>query len=326
MAISQLHMRISKILVFIIISIIFVFAIFSCDTNDDAGQIINNNPTTFEIIANSPDHTALEQALVNADLVNVLNSGTFTVFAPTDDAFSTIDLGGFSPDDIRNVLLNHVITGNVESTDLANGYYKTNATETYSGENNQIDIYINVDGGVVLNASATVTSPDLTASNGTIHVVDQVISIPHIVTLAAANPNFSNLETALIQENLVPTLSSDASPAPFTVFAPSDTAFQAFLDESTTDNLETIDDVLSLPFLSDVLAYHVLGNTAVRSGEITDGLTPITLQTETITLNTLDGVSITDQNGRVVNVISTDVTGANGVIHVLDNVILPTLP
>ncbi len=326
MAISQLHMRISKILVFIIISLIFVFAIFSCDTNDDAGQIINNNPTTFEIIANSPDHTTLEQALVNADLVDVLNSGTFTVFAPTDDAFSTIDLGGFSSDDIRNILLNHVITGNVESTDLANGYYKTNAAETYSGDDNKIDIYVNVDGGVVLNASATVTSPDLTASNGTIHVVDQVISIPHIVTLAAANPNFSNLETALIQENLVTTLSSDASPAPFTVFAPSDTAFQAFLDESTTDNLETIDDVLSLPFLSDVLTYHVLGNTTVRSGEITDGLTPVTLQTETITLNTSDGVTITDQNGRVVNVISTDVTGSNGVIHVLDNVILPTLP
>lgn len=319
-------MRISKILVFIIISLIFVFAIFSCDTNDDAGQIINNNPTTFEIIANSPDHTTLEQALVNADLVDVLNSGTFTVFAPTDDAFSTIDLGGFSSDDIRNILLNHVITGNVESTDLANGYYKTNAAETYSGDDNKIDIYVNVDGGVVLNASATVTSPDLTASNGTIHVVDQVISIPHIVTLAAANPNFSNLETALIQENLVTTLSSDASPAPFTVFAPSDTAFQAFLDESTTDNLETIDDVLSLPFLSDVLTYHVLGNTTVRSGEITDGLTPVTLQTETITLNTSDGVTITDQNGRVVNVISTDVTGSNGVIHVLDNVILPTLP
>lgn len=326
MAISQLHMRISKILVFIIISLIFVFAIFSCDTNDDAGQIINNNPTTFEIIANSPDHTTLEQALVNADLVDVLNSGTFTVFAPTDDAFSTIDLGGFSSDDIRNILLNHVITGNVESTDLANGYYKTNAAETYSGDDNKIDIYVNVDGGVVLNASATVTSPDLTASNGTIHVVDQVISIPHIVTLAAANPNFSNLETALIQENLVTTLSSDASPAPFTVFAPSDTAFQAFLDESTTDNLETIDDVLSLPFLSEVLTYHVLGNTTVRSGEITDGLTPVTLQTETITLNTSDGVTITDQNGRVVNVISTDVTGSNGVIHVLDNVILPTLP
>lgn len=326
MGISQLHLKISKILVVIILAMIFIFAIFSCNTNDDAGQIINNNPTTFEIIANSPEHTVLEQFLIDADLVDVLNSGTFTVFAPTDDAFSNADLSGLSSTEIRNLLLNHVITGNVESTDLANAYYKTNATEMYSGEDNQIDIYVNVDGGVVLNASATVTSPDLTASNGTIHVVSDVVNIPHIITLAAANPNFSNLETALVQEGLVPTLSSGTPPAPFTVFAPSDTAFQNFLDEDPNDSFETVEDILNFSELTDVLTYHVIGDTAVRSDMITSTTTIATLQGENVSITSDNGLTITDQNGRIVNVVATDVTASNGVIHVLNNLILPTLP
>jgi uncharacterized surface protein with fasciclin (FAS1) repeats len=326
MGITPLQMKISKILVFIILCLIFLFAISSCNTNDDAGQIINNDPTTFEIISNSPNHTILENALQSSELVELLNSGVFTVFAPTDEAFANIDVNAFSTAELRNVLLNHVITGNVESTDLSNGFYKTNATETYSGDNNFIDMYINVDGGVLLNGNISVSQTDITANNGTVHVTDQVATLPSIVTLAVANPDFSSLETALIQENLVGTLSSGSPPAPFTVFAPSDTAFQNFLDEDSEDGFETIEDLLGFNSLTDVLTYHCLGNAAVRSDMITTTTTTETLQGENITINVDNGISITDQNGRSVNVVATDVTGSNGVIHVLDNVILPTLP
>lgn len=281
---------------------------------------------TFNIIADSPDHTVLEQLLVSSGLDDVLRSGTFTVFAPTDAAFGNIDTSGLTPEQVTNILLNHVVTGNVLSTDLTTGYVKTNATETYSGDGNFIDMFVNVDGGVTLNNVATVGPADLESANGTVHVVDEVIMIPDVVGLAAANPGFSNLATALTQENLIATLQTNAStePAPFTVFAPDNNAFDNFLAEDNGFN--TIQDVLDLAILSDVLTYHVLPNGGVRAADITDGITPGTVQGETITINTTDGVTITDQNNRVTNIIATDVTGSNGVIHVLDNVILPTLP
>lgn len=282
---------------------------------------------TFNIIADSPNHTVLEQLLIDSELDQVLKSGTFTVFAPTDDAFDNIDTSGLTAEQVTNILLNHVITGNVLSTDLTNGYIKTNAVENYSGDDNFIDMYVNIDSGVTLNDNATVSTADLESSNGTVHVVDEVITIPNIVDLAAANPMFSNLATALTQENLLGTLSTDAgtSPAPFTVFAPNNDAFQNFLDEDPNDAFGTIQDVLDLANLSDVLTYHVLPDGGVRADDITDGITPTTVQGETITINTTSGVTITDQNARTTNIIATDVTGSNGVIHVLDNVILPTL-
>ena len=178
-----------------------------------------------------------------------------------------------------------------------------------------------------MNGGASVSAANLLALNGVVHVVNEVVTIPNVVTLAAANPDFGNLAAALTQEDLLGVLSTEAgtAPAPFTVFAPNNDAFQNFLDEDPNDGFNTIQDVLDLPFLSDVLTYHVLSG-AVRAGDITDGIMPGTVQGETITINTPDGVTITDQNGRVVNIIATDFTGSNGVIHVLDNVILPTLP
>jgi transforming growth factor-beta-induced protein len=279
---------------------------------------------TFSIIEASPDHTVLEQLLVDAGFDEVLAGGEFTVFAPTDAAFGNIDTTGLTQDQVANILLNHVVTGNVLSTDLVNGYVKTNATETYSGDGNNVDMYINIDGSnPVINGNSTVTVADLESLNGTVHVVNEVITIPNVVDLAAANPMFSTLATALTEANLLATLSTDAgtSPAPFTVFAPNNDAFGNFLAED--NGFDTAQDILDSPLLSDVLTYHVLPNGGVRAADITDGVMPATVQGATLTINTTGGVTITDQDGRTVNIIATDVTGSNGVIHVLDNVILP---
>jgi len=314
--------RIKKLL----ICLVFSSVVISCN-DDDAGRIIDNSPTTFEIIENSDEHTILEQALIDANLVDVLNSGVYTVFAPTDEAFSNIDLTGLPQDVLNNILLNHVITGNVTSTDLANAYYKTNAVESFSGENNAIDVFVNVDGGIVLNGVSMVEVEDLAASNGTVHTVDAVVSIPTLAVLTEANTSLSNLVTALTQENLLATLELDAStpPAPLTVFAPDDDAFQNFLDEDDEDGFETIDDILNFPLLDEVLTYHLLSG-AVRENEIVDDAMPTTLQGETIKLNTGDTLRVTDQNNRVIPIKRTDITGSNGVMHVLDNILLPPLP
>lgn len=282
--------------------------------------------TTFGIIADSPNHTILEQLIRDLDLVGVINSATFTIFAPDDNALSGVNPGDFTTEELTNIILNHALAGTNLSSGLSNGYVKTNARETYSGDANRIDLYINVDNGVQINGASAVNAADLEAFNGVVHSVDAIILPADVVTLAAANPGFSNLATALTQQGLIPTLETPGgtSPAPFTVFAPDNTAFQNFLAEN--NGFDTIQDVLGSPLLTDVLTYHVIGDVAVRANDISDGIAPETIQGETITINTTGGVTITDQNGRVTNVIATDVTGSNGVIHVLDNVILPTLP
>jgi len=302
---------------------ILMFA--SCDLDDDSGQPIDPTPTTFEVISMSENHSILEQALVDTGLDEILNSGVYTVFAPNDDAFNAIDISGLSNDEIANILLNHVINGNASANDFGNGYIKTNATESYSGDNNFIDMYVNVDGGITLNADASVIEADIEASNGTVHVVDAVITLPTVATLAETNPSFSNLTTALTQENLLSVLTTtfDTSPAPFTLFAPNDPAFDNFIAED--NGFDTIEDILDLAILSDILTYHVLPDAAVRESEITDGVTPTSIQGETFTLNTTDGLSVTDQNNRVTNITATNITASNGVLHVVDNILLPTI-
>ena len=315
-------MTLNKISFLIIFSI--AFTLTSCSTNDDAGQIIDNTPSTFEIIANSPNHNTLEQLLIDNGLDQVLNDATFTVFAPTDEAFEAIDLSGLSNDEIYKILLYHVLVGNAQSSDLSNGFVSSQVNETYSGNGNTLSLYVNVDGGIVLNGISTVTSADNSASNGVVHVVDKVMTLPNLATFVSANSNLSNLEIALTQENLIPTFNLSESPAPFTLFAPNNSAFQNLIDEDLEDGLESIEDILGLDNLTDILTYHVLANNALRVKDITDGMTPTTIEGSSFTLNIEEGnVNITDNNNRVSTIVSTNATATNGVLHVIDNVLLP---
>ena len=97
-----------------------------------------------------------------------------------------VDLSGLSDTQLTNVLLNHVLTGTILSSDLSNTYVKTNATEMITGDANPLDLYINLDDGVTLNgAAATVTTPDIIGNNGVVHVTDAVIPMPDITTICS---------------------------------------------------------------------------------------------------------------------------------------------
>ena len=306
--------------------LLLMYLIISCDSTDEAGQPIDASQTTFEIIANSEDHNELESLLISTDLDEALNSGIYTVFAPTDTAFENLDLSNLPTEELRNLLLNHVLSSNAPASSLTNGYIKTNATETFSDNVNFIDMYINVDGALILNGVAEITLEDLEASNGTVHVVDNVISLPTIVDLISVNPRFSNLVTALEQENLVDAImaSGNTSPAPYTVFAPNNLAFDNLIAENPTETLTEIEDVLAISTLEDILSYHILTDQALRTTDLSDGLTPNTFQGSTLTINQGEDVTITDQfsEGRETNIINADITASNGVIHILDNVLL----
>ena len=292
----------------------FSLLLINCSDDDsDPAEPIENNPTTFEIISESPDHNTLEQVLIDTGLDQVLNDGNFTVFAPTDDAFEQVDLSGLSNDQLTNVLLNHVVNGTAMASDLSNTYLDTEAVENFTGDNNSLSLLINVDGEVTLNGAATVTTPDQEASNGVVHITDAVIPMPDITTFAAADPQLETLLTALTrddQPDFVSTLgtAADMNPAPFTVFAPTNDAFVDVLVELGVDSLDDIDGST----LESALNFHVVPGANITASDLSTG-TATTLEGD-VDINA-ENATITDANGRVSNITFTDIQTTNGVIH-----------
>jgi uncharacterized surface protein with fasciclin (FAS1) repeats len=272
-----------------------------------------------EIAAGDEQFSTLVSALERVNLVSVLDDpGNFTVFAPTNAAFQAlgVDLNTLSDEALTGILLYYVLGGKVASTDLQNGQtYATTASETGPGDT-QLSILIEKDAsGVTVNGAAKVTTADVEATNGVIHIVDAVIMPLDVVGHAAANSNFSELVGALGAANgdLVNVLSGDG---PFTVFAPLNSAFAAI--SGTVAGLDADQ-------LASVLTYHVVAGANVVSGSLTNGQVVTTVQGEDFTIN-IDGsnVSITDATGGTSNVVLANVQATNGVIHVLDAVIIPT--
>ena len=306
----------------------------SCSDDDDTPVSNPELGTIVEIAIDTPDLSNLVAALgaADGDLVTTLSGGEFTVLAPTNAAFETFlsengfaTLGDVPTDILANILLNHVISGSVSSTDLATldaGYSTTNAT---NADGDKLSIYFNTSNGVVFNGVSSVAAADITASNGIVHVVDAVIGLPTVVTFATADPTFETLVAALTredhQEDFVSILSSSDEPAPLTVFAPTNAAFGDLLSFLGYSTLAEI----NLGLLENVLGMHVVPEANVRSGDLTEGMEAVTVADETITFSLTTAPNITDPNGFVSNIIVVDVQAMNGVVHAVDKVILPVL-
>lgn len=305
----------------------------SCSNDDDRSG--NQEKTIAALASSKPELSILVQALDKAGLVSVLNSTTeFTVFAPTNAAFTEfLQANGFANlnevpvDALKEILLNHVVNGELEADDLSTGYVKTLAKGSASATNT-LSLFVNTANGVVLNGGAsnngaTVTQADLDASNGVIHIVDHVIALPTIVNHAIANPNFEILVQALTrndQPDFAGILSGTNS-SPFTVFAPTNQAFGDLLTELNLTNLSQVPQTT----LENTLKYHVVTSINALSTSLTNGMNVTTFQGSNFTINTGNTVTITDANNRVSTVIATDVQASNGVIHAINKVILPNL-
>jgi uncharacterized surface protein with fasciclin (FAS1) repeats len=286
-------------------------------------------PTITEIALDNPDFSILVDALVRTELDGVLDDNTkqFTVFAPTNTAFNTFfsSLGaGVNVDNVdenvlKAILLNHVLGEEIKSSALpAATYASTLSPFNTSANAPTISMFVQKSGSVVTinggaaNGGATVTSADLDASNGVIHVVSNVIAIPTIKNHAVANPNFSTLTSLLVAQNLAATLDGTAS-SPFTVFAPLNTAF----DTATLD----LYTGLSSDDKTAVLLYHVVGGVNVRSNAIPTGnITTLQGQSFSITGTVIDDASSVNKN-----IVLTDVQCSNGIVHAIDKVLLPNL-
>lgn len=300
----------------------------ACSDDDEAGDIIVPSNSIVDFVADNDDYSSLAAALEVAGLTASLDgNANYTVFAPNNAAFNAfLSANGFDslddvPEDLlREVLLNHVQSGEIMASDLSTGYISSMATGMASED--PLSLYINTEDGVMINGMAEVTNADIEVDNGVIHAVDAVIGLPSIVDFATADPTFEILVQALTREDeftFVETLQMTEDPAPFTVFAPTNDAFVALLEELELSGLGDI----PTETLSAVLRYHVVAGANVRSGDLSDDMMVETLHGDSFTVNLGDAVTITDARDRTATVIAADVQANNGVIHVLDTVILP---
>ena len=265
-----------------------------------------------EVVSTSANHTTLLAALSQANLVGTLQdpNAEFTVFAPTDSAFNWfLSEAGITATDLLNdpdlatVLLHHVVSGTVLSTDLSNG-----EVTTLSG----LDVTVDVSSGAMIDSS-NVTLADIIADNGAVHVIDYVLlpTYDDVTEVVVTSPNHTILLAALQQANLVGTL-QDMSQE-FTVFAPTDSAFNTYL---TAEGI-TASDLLASPNLSNILLHHVVSGT-VLSTDLTNGDVP-TLNMTNVTIDLTSGVMVDNAN-----VTAADIVADNGVVHVIDGVLIPS--
>ena len=287
----------------------------ACGGSDDEPQ-----RNIVELAQNTPELSILVEAVVAAGLAPTLSTGTLTVFAPTNAAFAALltELGVTKEALLANkplltaVLTYHVLGSKVMRADVplskaitpvSGGFFKIES-------NNGLKI---TDGR---NRVSTITSTDIQASNGVVHLVDKVLlpADKDIVATASALPDFSILVEAVVAAGLVSTLQGAG---PFTVFAPTNAAFAALLTELgvTKDAL-----LANKTLLTQVLTYHVVPARVLKA-EVPVNTAITTVQGQTFTINA--SLVITDQNMRTSNIVATDVFTSNGVIHVVDKVILP---
>jgi len=255
-------------------------------------------------------HDSLVAALSHVDLVTTLEgTGPFTVFAPTDQAFTDagIDLDDFTTAEekavLSDILLHHVYAGEVPASAVTDGML----AEMVNGD----QVKFSVSGGTVSIGSATVTSADVQASNGIIHVIDTVLTPPSdIPTTATSTGIHDSLVAAVIQADLLTTLQGNG---PFTLFAPTD---QAFTDAGI--DLAALDTPEGKETLADILLYHVVSS-QVPASAVTECLSADAANGQPLSFTVGSSVMVNDAN-----ITMTDVVTSNGLIHVIDKVLDPT--
>ncbi len=252
------------------------------------------------------DFKTLVTAVKAAGLVDTLKGdGPFTVFAPTDAAFAKLpkdqlDALLAKPEQLKAVLLYHVVPGKVMAADVT----KLTSAKTALGQTVRIDTAK----GVKID-NATVTATDIACSNGVIHVIDTVILPKNdIIEVARGAGSFTTLLAAIEAAGLTDALRADG---PYTVFAPTDAAF-AKLPAGTVDAL-----LKDIPKLKSILLYHVVSGKKMAA-EVVKSSQLKTLQGQSLTVDATSGAKVDEAL-----IVKTDIAATNGVIHVIDTVVLP---
>ncbi|MFZ8836849.1 MAG: fasciclin domain-containing protein [Flavobacteriales bacterium] len=273
--------------------------------------------TIWDIVEGSEDHTILEQAILAVGLdANLSNADSLTLFAPTDaalndlmEAFEITAEELLAAEELMDVLLYHVVSGITMSSELFDGQL---INSLQGGQ-----IFVNINGtDVILNTYAAVIVPDLQASNGVVHVIDAVL-IPEfeieetVWDLIQESEDHTLLEAAILAAGLDGALSDEE--AVYTVFAPVDEAIETLASALSV----TLEELLALPNLADILLYHVVGD-EYYSDDLEDGQELTALNEGVLNISISDVALVNDAE-----IIDVDYEAVNGVIHVINSVLLP---
>jgi uncharacterized surface protein with fasciclin (FAS1) repeats len=288
----------------------FVVLFSSCKKDDP----VVTPPKDITVVATeNGSFKTLVAALSKAGLVTTLQgTGPFTVFAPNDAAFAKVDVSGLTNDQLKATLLYHVLGAKVLAADI-----KTGQTEVGSAGGPKLYVTKNAN-GVFINGNSKVIATDVAASNGVIHVLDNVLSVPSttIAGIVAGDPkNFTTLLDLVKKAGLVDALSSPT--AGYTVFAPTDAAF--------TELFKTVNPAsLTVAQIKQILLYHVVPS-RVFSPELVNG--DVTMADDNkgkVTIDLTNGATVKGKSNTTVSKItSANILATNGVIHVIDKVLLP---
>ncbi|KAA1247831.1 fasciclin domain-containing protein [Aquimarina sp. RZ0] len=312
---------------------------YSCSDDDDGNVVVAPTQSIAEFVASQSNYSSLKAALDLTELTPIL-SGTeqFTVFAPDNGAFTSFltdagfaDLSEVDTDEeialVKSILLNHVVNGSNLSATLSTGYINTQAT--YGDTVDQfLSMYLTVENNTVTinggssgeNTGAVVSQADIITTNGVIHAVDAVIQLPKVTTFATADPNFSRLVEGLTAYSFEYVTTLEGA-GPFTVLAPDNAAFDTLLDSNADWNATS--DIPEAT-LETALNLHVISGSNVREGDLTDG--EVTTLGGNIAVDTTNN-TITDGSDPAISstIVSTNVQATNGVIHVIDTVLLSAI-
>lgn len=323
-----------------IISFLLIGFLNSCET---PSNYEDEDPSIAFIAVSNPNFSTLEAAAVAGGVVGPLSnpnpndpSGDYTVFAPTNDAFARLGLnsetlGVLQKPFLTNTLLYHVSNGNLASSAIMEGGTSTSAI----GVDRR---FISRDGATYINGSQ-ILATDVMASNGTVHVIDKVMIatgvdiVQSAIALQSAevfiNPELSYLVEAVLYADLAGALSASEGSPSFTVFAPTD---QAFIDLGTALGFTFTQpsDIRQLPVevVTAVLLNHVVANDGKFTPELNQGaITPLGGDDLTLGAFTNGKLTVTGagNGGEPANMVIPDVQTTNGIVHVIDRVLLPNL-
>lgn len=292
------------------------------------GVLLPSEPTMVAGTVLAPayfnrDFSILVSAVRKAGLVEaLLADGPFTVFAPTNDAFAAAgitSLDGLTAEQLQPILLYHVVAGEVMAADLSEGAVPTLADKAF---------YVSLnDDGAFINGTTEVIATDVAATNGVVHVINRtlmppmqnIVEIVQSLATAQNGAQFTQLLAAVQRANLAGALSGTNNGNGLTVFAPTDATFQALLDATPYNSINDV----PVDVLQSILLTHVIGG-RVFSTDLENGNVSPLQSGQTLVINTTGPtVSVQGSNTANINAGASNVLATNGVIHVIDQVLLP---
>ncbi len=296
----------------------------SCDKDDD----VQASNTITDIVVNGPSFSSLESAVVKANLQTTLSGTTpYTVFAPDDAAFTASGitssvLNSLTPAQVTDILLYHTLPGRIDAANVPAG---PNAKViTASGDS----VFVTRNASGVFVNGIKVNTADVGADNGVVHVIGRVLNPPagNIVETAVAS-GLDSLVKAVTRATTAsggdPTLAGTLGSAKLTVFAPTNAAFTQLLSALTLTDINQI----PIATLLAVLRYHVVGDRVFSSDLANGNVNMLANGTTTINLSngTGGGPTVTGNgnSGNRSNIIATNIVCRNGVVHLIDRVLLP---